>query len=224
MPNNPTGPRLKAARVLPLLVTTGLMLFCWLNLRDVTFREVVSYTPKNLWLAALALLAIYTVKSMSVVFPLTALYLASGVIFPLWAALLVNLLGLALCATLPYLAGRFTGRGLVAEISKRYPKLGRAVALGGSNEVFLSYLLRAVGVIPGDVASAFLGAAGIGYGRYLAGSLLGYLPAMLVQTLMGANMDDPLAPSFLGLFVLTILLSLAAGWLYNKRARARDCR
>lgn len=220
MKKHKTETLLKVARILPPLLTVGLMALCWRYFRNVTFAEIVHYVPENLWLAALTIWAIYAVKSMSIIFPLTALYIASGVIFPLWAALLVNLIGLCISASIPYWLGRFTGTELAQGVSHRYPKLGKAVALGGNNQIFLSYLLRAVGVIPGDLASVFLGATGVGYRSYLLGSMLGFFPAMMVQTLMGKYLDDPLAPSFVILFVILILISLLTGWFYNKRTKS----
>ncbi|HJE69036.1 argininosuccinate lyase, partial [Pseudomonas oryzihabitans] len=85
---NPDVPELvrgKTGRVFGAL--TGLLtLICLFFLRDLTVEELLHYTPESLPLAAAALLALYAFKSLSVVFPLSVLYVASGIIFPLWMA------------------------------------------------------------------------------------------------------------------------------------------
>ncbi len=72
-------------RYIPLSITIILTLSCILGARRYTLEELLHYTPESLPLAALLLFCAYGVKSLSVVFPISLLYVASGVIFPLWA-------------------------------------------------------------------------------------------------------------------------------------------
>lgn len=160
-------------------------------------EELLSWSPSNPWLAALFLIALYAVKSMTVFFPLVALYLVGGLLFPLPVALAVNLLGLAVCDTAPYVVGRLSAAGTLERLRAKYPKLETVERIQRENDFLFSLLTRAIGVLPGDVVSLYLGAVRLPYGAYLAGSLLGLCPTMAAVTIMGDNAADPLSPAFL---------------------------
>ena len=107
------------AKILPFVVMLALVALYLPNKDAVSVDSILRYTPDNLWLAALAVLAAYAVKSLSVFFPLLVLYAAAGLLFPLPAALLVNLSGLLVCVTVPYGIGRFAGKDLVDSLQKK---------------------------------------------------------------------------------------------------------
>lgn len=206
-------------RYVPIAVTAALTLSCILGARRFTVEELLSYTPESLPAAAAVLLCAYAVKSLSVVFPISLLYIASGVIFPLWVAWGVNLAGLWICVTLPYWVGRISGREAARGVVRAYPKAARVSEIVERNRVFTAYLLRVVGLIPGDIASILLGAMGVEYRGYLAGSLLGLLPGMLIQTALGGYADRPSSPLFWVLCLLMVLISAVSALVYARRFR-----
>ena len=175
-------------------------------------EELLSWSPSNPWLAALFLIALYAVKSMTVFFPLVVLYLAGGLLFPLPAALLVNLLGLAVCGTIPYVVGRLSAAETLDRLRGKYQKLAALERLRRENNFLFALLTRAVGVLPGDVVSLYLGAVRLPYPAYLLGSLLGLCPTMIAVSVMGENAAEPLSPGFLialGCDLAAVLLSFA---------------
>lgn len=208
-------PRTKArfVRFVPPAVTVLLAVFCVLAFRDIKAGQLLQLLPKTPLAAAGALLFAYALKSMSMVFPVTVLFLAAGAVFHPLAALLLNLLGLTVSVTLQYWIGRYSGEGLFCRLSEKHPRLRRAVQAANHNEFFASYLLRAAGVLNLDLTSMALGAAGISYRPFLFGSLLGLLPGMVLQTLMGRHLDEPFSPAFLLLFGAMLLLSFASALL-----------
>lgn len=220
---SPSSCRLeRLLRRVPLGITVLLTLSCILGARKYTLEELLDYTPESLPLAALLLLFLYGAKSLSVVFPLSLLYVASGVIFPLWMAWGVNLLGLCICVTLPYWVGRISGREMAESIRRTYPKAEKVSRIATQNGVFTAYLLRVLGILPGDLMSILLGAMGMTYRGYLIGSLLGLLPGMLIQTALGGYADRPRSPMFWGLCLLMVAvsaLSAAAYARYLKKPR-----
>lgn len=159
-------------------------------------KTLADWSPESPLLAALFLIALYAVKSMTVFFPLVVLYLAAGLLFPLPAALLVNLLGLAVCCTAPWLVGRFSAADTLERLRRKYPKLETVERLRRENRLLFALLTRAVGVLPGDVVSLYLGAVCLPYGPYLAGSLLGLCPTMAAVTVLGDSAADPGSPLF----------------------------
>lgn len=218
-PRRPSDAIDRLLRYIPLAVTAALTLSCVLGARKYTLEELLNYTPRSLPLAALLLLCAYGVKSLSVVFPISLLYVVSGVIFPLWAAWGLNLLGLCICVTLPYWVGRISGREVAERICNRHPKAAQAAGIATHNGVFTAYLLRVLGFLPGDLMSILLGALGMSYRGYLIGSVLGLLPGMLIQTALGGYADRPSSPVFWLLCLLMVAVSAASALAYARYRR-----
>ena len=218
-PRRPSDTIDRLLRYIPLTVTAALTLSCVLGARKYTLEELLHYTPESLPLAALLLLCAYGIKSLSVVFPISLLYVVSGVIFPLWAAWGLNLLGLCICVTLPYWVGRISGREVAERICNRHPKAAQAAGIATRNGVFTAYLLRVLGFLPGDLMSILLGALGMGYRGYLIGSVLGLLPGMLIQTALGGYAHRPSSPVFWLLCLLMVAVSAASALAYARYRR-----
>lgn len=218
------GALLAITKIAPPVIILGLVIFCILFRDSLNAQTILHYTPDNLWLAALVLLAFYAVKSLSVVFPLLALYVCAGLLFPVPLALLINLLGLFVCISLPYGLARFAGADLVDKLQKRYPKIARLNELQQGSELFFAFFLRVVGVLPGDVVSMVLGAAGMTYWKYVLGSLLGMLPGMMAATIAGSAVSDPTSPVFLVTVSITVLLSAGSFLFWRRQERKRQRR
>lgn len=149
------------------------------------FRAALS--PENLRIprhaAAAVLLALYALKGLTGAIPITALEAAAGLLLPLPAALAANLCGTAAAQAGPYLLGRRTS---LSSLTARYPRLA---VLEGGRRVFL---VRLAGVLPGELVSLWLGAAGVPWRAYFFWGLLGSFPRILSGTLLGASLWDPL--------------------------------
>ena len=137
-------------RLLPPVLTVLLVVVCLVVGSRISWSNLLTYTPPNLLLAAVGILALYAVKSLSVVFPLSVLYIACALWFGRWGGLMMCYLGLTVSCTLPYLIGRRFGAGVVEHLIRKYPRLDKLYQAGSSNQVMLSYLLRIVTVLPGD--------------------------------------------------------------------------
>lgn len=206
----------KFGRYIPFLLTIVIIIFCAVFLINHDFDEILSYRPDNLYLAALVFLGFYALKSLSVVFPLAAIFVAIGAIYPFGVAVALNTIGLAVCFTIPYLVGRISGGGLVKTIEQKYPKAQKLVSYGHDNNLFASYISRAVVVVPGDIVSMIHGALRMPYRPYLLGSIMGVLPEMLVQTYIGAQLKHLTLKSVL-VMVALIAATLAFSLLLNKK-------
>lgn len=157
---------------------------------------VLSWLPDAPIPAALLVILLYAGKSLTVVFPLVPLYLLSGALFPLPAAVIVNLTGVAVCATVPYLIGLRLGPGRLEKLRRRYPKLRRLEALRKKSGMQFAALTRAVGLLPGDIVSLYFGCAGLEYPAYLTGSVLGLAPGVIAATILGGQIEDFGSPGF----------------------------
>lgn len=201
-------------RTVPVLLVAALITALALLMRNKSVEDVLRYTPASLPLAAAAFIGMYAIKSLSIVFPLMVLYIGVGTIFPIPVAVAVNVVGLCVCVTLPYLLGGFAGKEWMDEFLKKYQKADKLHELGSSNEWFLSYILRVVNLFPGDVVSLLLGASGVSFIKYLIGSLAGLLPTCLAATFLGASILEPRSPEFLTSLGLTVAISLLSIVIY----------
>lgn len=183
-------------RMLPFAVCAALGAAYLLSGREMSIDAIVSAAPENPWLAALFLVLLFGAKSMSVLLPLIVLYLAGGCLFPPGMAVAVNTAGLALCLTLPYWVGRISGEETVDRLGCKYPRLRQLAEKQRDNDWFISFFLRIISCLPGDVVSMYLGALKIPFWPYLTGSLAGSFPGVLVWTLLGQGAADPSSPKF----------------------------
>lgn len=164
--------------------------------RSLTYQGMADWLPEDKVTAAALVILLYTVKSMTVFFPLLTLYLLSGVLFPTPTAVLVNLLGLAACDTAPYLLGRLLGSEELDRLRAKYTKLNLLEALRRKNRFQFAVLARAVGLLPGDVVSLYFGCTRLPYPAYLAGSIVGLAPGMIAATILGGQITAPGSPGF----------------------------
>ena len=110
-------------KYLPAVLLLVLLLFCIRYREDLSVRRILSYTPEEPVKAALLMLGLYAVKSVSFIFPIAILQLAVGHLFSTGTALLVNFLGRAVTLALPYWMGRFSGASMVESLnSSRLPE------------------------------------------------------------------------------------------------------
>lgn len=180
-------------RWLPLSVFCIGALAVWPVRDQLTAEGIAARSPGETWLAAGFLLALYAVKSLSVAFPLSVLEAAGGLLFPLPMALTVNLAGVLIAQTVPYLLGRQEQDGL-SSLTAKHPQLA---ALRPTEHPGRSvFLLRLAGATPGDLFSLYLGATGVPPRSYLIGGLLGSLPRVAAATVLGAALWEFGSPRF----------------------------
>ncbi len=207
-----------------ILILTAAALFM-LSGGSVSVDDILNYTPGNPVLAALVLILLCSLKSLTVFFPIVALLVAGGIMFPTPAALLVNSLGVAACISTPYWLGRLAGADLVDRIFDRYPKLGQLKQFQQDNDFFFSYITRIVGILPCDIVSLYMGAARIPYRAYITGGMLGFIPCILTSTLIGTSASDPTSPMFILSVASNVLLSVGSSagyWVWQRRKKKRE--
>ena len=171
--------------------------------------HIVSYTPQNTYLAALVVLGFFAVKSLTVFVPLTVLYIATGIIFPLPVALAVSSLGLIISIILPYFLGRLLGRNIVGKFLTKYERTNELRRFRYKNELLFSFILRTIKIIPSDLIGMVLGAERMPLKKYIPGSFIGLLPTLISTIIMGASAEKPSSVLFIISAVLTVLLTFA---------------
>lgn len=177
---------------------------------------IIKYTPKDPILAAIVILFLYALKSLTVVFPLAILYLASGIIFPTWIAILINILGLAITFTIPYWIGRHFGDEAIEEIYTRFPKVKEVTKYQNSNAFFACFITRIVGFLPGDIVSIYFGACNTNFPVYLLGGISGCLLSIITTTILGEKLNNPFTKEFFVVLLIRIIVIIGAILLNRK--------
>ncbi len=218
---------LKRMLQLAPLVMVGVCVIIYFKLfRGVTVEHILSFTPKNLWIAALVMIGLFGMKSLSMFFPMMVLIAASGSIFPnYFTALLVNCAGILLMLTCPYLIGKYAEREFVEELINKNKNADKLREFRSDNEFFIAYFLRVINILPCDVVSMFLGSTGFSPWKYFSGSFLGILPGLITTTLMGSSVDDPKSPKFWVSLICEAVFavgSILAYYFYKKKKKASN--
>lgn len=211
---------LTAGRILLAVIWCGLIVFCILNRDRITVEGIVQLRSGSNVLTALILFLLFALKSVSVVVHVGILYAASGVLFPLPQAILINLIGTVITVAVPYGIGRAAGPHAIAHVTEKHPKVSGFFRMRHENDLFFSFLTRIVGVLPSDVVSLYMGAVKVHFGKYMLGSVLGLLVAAVTFPVMGMSLARPGSPGFLipaainlGLIVFSVLLYI----LYRRK-------
>ena len=187
--------------------------------------SLTEYLTGGTLTVALIIIAFTVVKSFALVFPPAVIFVVSGMFFDhLWTAWLVNLIATAASLILPYYLGKFTGKGMVDTLKKRFKKVQKLDEFAGANDFALVFVIKAGGFLPSDVTSLIFGAMNIPFGRYFLAANIGMLPLNLLWTLLGAKGDVTNPLSFL--YVLPILIfAIAAAFgmsRFSKKKAAKQ--
>ena len=183
-------------RIAAVLAWAGIILFVFLHRSEITLDGILSYASDSPLLAAAVLMGLFVLKSMTFVFYSGALYAASGLLFSLPAAIVLNVCGTALMVSAPYLLARSLGAPYAESLRKKYPKLRRVEQLRTNSDLAFVTLLRSVKLVNFDLGSMYLGAVGMPLRRVLLGSLAGMSPEIVLFPIVGASLDDPHSSAF----------------------------
>ncbi len=187
-------PLQRTLRILAAAAWAGIVLWAVLHRQEFTLERILHATPENPPLAFAALMALFALKSLTVVFYTGLLYAAAGVLFPLPAAILVSLCGTLVAAAIPYLLAGRIGARRADELRARYPKLQAFERIRSRSPLAFAVVLRCVNVINFDVGSMYCGAVRLPLPPFLLGSVCGKLVDLVMWSVMGATLArrDPL--------------------------------
>lgn len=183
-------------KTLPLMVCMILIVLFLASGNDITVQTVLNYTPESPIAAAIVILLLYALKSVSFVFPIAVLQIAAGHLFQTPVALLINFFGRAITLSIPYWIGRFSGSDMINSLQGKYPKIKEISDKQGQNPVFISFLLRTFCFLPGDAVSLYLGATRIPFPYYLMGGVMGTTLGVVLATILGSSITEPGSPAF----------------------------
>lgn len=185
----------------------------------VTAEAILSWQPKNLFLAAVILLCFFAVKSVLVFVPIMLPQILAGHLYSSEMAILINCLGLVIVMSLPYWIGKSLGSAKMEQLILKYPKIQNVLKTQEDNQMAFSFMLRACAVPPADIVTMYLGATGMPYLTNTIGGTLGCFPGMVLTTFLGANIRNPESPAFWQALILNVVWIFLSGlgfYLYKK--------
>lgn len=187
---------LRIGRILLGLIWTAIIVALFCHKKGLTVNEILRFTPSNPVLAALTMLALFALKSISVVLYSGILYAVNGILFPLPAAILLNLFGMVIMVTIPYWIGKKTGAAGVNRIAEKYPKADKLREFRRQNDFVFVLIVRFIRILPSDIVSLYMGAVGVNYPQYLLGCFLGMLRSAITFPIMGMSAANIYSPPF----------------------------
>ena len=110
-------------RIFMLLFWSGLILFCFVNREKISVEGIVTLVPKDSILSVIVMLALFAVKGIAVFIYGSILYAASGILFSLPVAIIVNTLGTIIMTTIPFYIGKKAGSAMIDKLLKKNRKL-----------------------------------------------------------------------------------------------------
>ena len=195
-------------------LTIAVLLFFLFTDGDISVEMLLEFTPKEPLKAAVVMLVLYALKSITIFFPLVLLEIAAGHLLSPAAAITVNILGLLIILTLPYMIGKAVGMDAIEKLIRRYPKFSSIIDKQRESSFFWCFFLRAISCLPGDIVTMYLGATRVPFMKNLIGGVLGILPGTILATVFGNSIRDPASPAFWISGILFVVLSVGSFLLY----------
>lgn len=204
-----------AFAVAPFIMIAICAVLYFTTFRNITAEQLLKYTPENIWLAAIVIIAMFSLKSLTFFFPMIVIVTACGMTAPnMWAALAINTIGIFCMMNIPYLIGKFAQREYVEKLVMKHKKMQEIISLNMSNGIFFAFFLRIINCLPYDIVGMFLGSVNMKWRDYIIGSMLGTLPGMICCTFMGNYIDEPFSAKFIASVVINVGISVVCGIAY----------
>lgn len=213
----------KLLRIFAAAAWAGIVLYAFLHRGEFTLESILGYTPESPLLAFVVLMALFALKSLTVVFYSGVLYAASGVLFSLPAAILVNVCGTLVMASTCYFLARSVGGARADELRGKYPRLRDFEKIRSRNSFAFVVVLRCINIVNFDVGSIYCGAVKLAPAAFLAGSVVGKLVDLIMWSVIGASLDerDPI-PLLIALAIdLAIALAVVL-WSKNQNKKESE--
>ncbi|QNO14719.1 VTT domain-containing protein [Alkalicella caledoniensis] len=189
---------------LMILVFVGWITFVnWDDIKNINITDFVS-NSENIYITMAVILGLFALKSVIFILPIPMLYISSGMVLPIYIAIVVNIAGVLIEVSLTYIYGKFLGADYIDKIVCKSKKLQRGLELNQQNEFIITFLLR-ITPVNIEMVSLMLGASGNYYRNYLLASLMGLVPKLIIFTIIGYTMTNPVTFAIVALFSLALL-------------------
>lgn len=208
--------------ILKILLAVVIMIVTIINyetLSNLDIRQLIA-SADSLALATALIMGVYFVKSFVFVVPASLIYIAVGMAFETWQALIINAVGIAIEVICTYYLGRFLGKDAVTKKLSGNKAGEKLLNMKSKNKNLMVFIARFTGV-PIDFTSLFMGAFDFKFLPYLIMSLLGLLPRVFVLTVIGDGFYNLIPMKYIIIAVIVAIPVGLAAFLIKKIADKR---
>ena len=128
-------------------------------------------------------------------------------VFPTPFAVIINIAGYVVLVTIKYIWGKHLGRGYVYKILRRYENIQQMMDSDAKFKDGLLFGLRVVPNIPINTVSQVYGAMNFNYYKFIALSVLGFLPRIISYSMVGRHVYNPFSLGFMLPIVIMFVIS-----------------
>jgi phospholipase D1/2 len=168
-------------------------------------RRLLTEARDHPW-APVLVLAAYLVGG-AVAFPVNVLILATAAVFGPWLGFAYSALGAFTSALLVYFVGAWLGKTALSRLFG--PRLQRVLDAARTRGFMVVVAFRVVPVAPGTMVNLGLGVSGIRTADFVAGSVVGMTPGLLLMSIVGDRLAAFITEPTLG-EVGVLVLCMAA--------------
>ncbi len=211
--------------VLKVIVAVSIFLavvFNYDTLSNLDLRKLVESIDK-IFIAYLAVVGIYALKSVVFVVPAMMIYVSVGFSFDTKTALILNLVGLATEVTITFFLGKFLGGEYVNKLISKNKGGQKLLSMKTKTKNSFLFLARVLPVFPIDFTSLFLGSSNYSFLPYLLISILGIYPRVLLFTILGDSIYDYIPTELIvKLIIVAIPVGVVAFLIYKLIKRKKQ--
>ena len=215
---------IKISKIAPLLIMLMLAIVYLFNTDKLTVESIIDFTPDSTVLFILVMIALFALKSISVLMPNPVLMAVLGKVLNIPLALTVSVVGYAICVSIPYFIGRYSGAEKAEQLRQKYKGLRWLDTVQKKNVFFINLLTRQLIFLPCDVISLYMGSMKMKYLPYLCGSVVGYFPNIFIYVVFGNELKQPGSPLLIGSIIFSVVLSAVAITYYIVSVRKESKR
>ena len=161
----------------------------------------------KVWQFLAAVMVLFSIKSFFPIYATSTVCFLSGVVLPSYIAIPVNVLGFTVLITIRYFTGKRFGAGGAWKMISKTEKLRNLIEQDGKGNPALLIALRLLPAMPVNSISGIYGSLDFGYGKFVALSVIGFMPKLISFTLVGRNVYDPLSAGFLLPIIIILFLT-----------------
>ncbi len=169
----------------------------------------------NHLIAFFIILFLFLFKSFVPIIPFSVLFISSGMVFSPFIAIIVNAFGFALLVSTKFWWGRRFGGSRAVNFLKNNEAVSRFMNFNGTGNKWMLVLLRFIPFIPLGMVSRAYGTTDIAFLPYVSLSVLGFLPRLVLWSVVGINIFNPFTPSFIVPIIVLLIISGIALLIYN---------
>ena len=197
------------ARLILAAAIVTLIIWKYKALVNIDVRALIA-SASSVSAAVGTILGVYFIKAIVLVVPASMIYVALGLAFPMWQALLINAAGIIIELCVTWCIGRLLGGDNVTKILGKSKKGQKLLNIENSTKYSAFFGIRFLPFLPIDFVSLFMGTTTMKFLPHLLISFCGIMPRVVLFTVLGDKIYDLIPMKYTITAVLIIIVIIIA--------------